>query len=69
MENKYIYYLILASYLISRIILIDSIYLFDDTFITFRFAENLANSNSLIYNLNENFLGVSTKFIRIVYIV
>jgi len=60
MENKYIYYLILASYLISRILLIDSIYLFDDTFITFRFAENLANSNTLIYNLNENFLGVST---------
>ncbi len=60
MNNKVFYLILLSVYAISRIILIDAIYLFDDTFITFRYAENLANSNGLIYNLSENILGVST---------
>lgn len=62
MNSKTFYLILLSVYAISRILLIDSIYLFDDTFITFRYAENLANSNGFIYNLTENFLGVSTPF-------
>lgn len=60
MNNKLFYLILLSVYAISRIKLVDSIYLFDDTFITFRYAENFANSNGLVYNLSENFLGVST---------
>jgi hypothetical protein len=35
-------------------------YAVDDAFITFRYAENLANGNGLVYNLGERVLGTST---------
>ena len=35
-------------------------YTVDDAFITFRYAENLAHGNGLVYNLGERLLGAST---------
>jgi arabinofuranosyltransferase len=35
-------------------------YAVDDAFITFRYAENLANGNGLVYNLGERVLGTTT---------
>lgn len=35
-------------------------YAVDDAFITFRYAENLANGEGLVYNLGERVLGTST---------
>ncbi|TFH59969.1 MAG: hypothetical protein E4G91_08625 [Candidatus Zixiibacteriota bacterium] len=35
-------------------------YAVDDAFITFRYAENLAHGNGLVYNLGERVLGTST---------
>lgn len=58
-KNKFLIILCLI-YLVCRVILSNSVYIFDDAFITFRYAENFINGYGLIYNLNENFLGVST---------
>src|SRR3972149_2161670 len=33
---------------------------YDDAYITFRYAENIANGNGFVYNIGEPFLGTTT---------
>ncbi|GAB5464569.1 MAG: hypothetical protein Kapaf2KO_00050 [Candidatus Kapaibacteriales bacterium] len=49
----------LLIYIVLRTIQMPSIFLFDDSFITFRYAKNLFNGLGYIYNPGESFLGVT----------
>jgi hypothetical protein len=51
--------LLLLAVLFSRLISLYSFYLFDDAFITFRYAANLAAGHGFVYNLGERVQGIS----------
>ena len=51
---------ILAAVAITRVLSIYSFYLYDDAFITFRYAANLAQGNGLVYNLGQRVQGTTS---------
>jgi arabinofuranosyltransferase len=53
--------ILLTIALLFRILhLLDGNLLYDDSFITFRYANNIAAGNGFVYNLNEFVMGVTT---------
>lgn len=56
---------IIVILLVPRLLALHSIPIFDDAFITFRYAEHLARGYGLVYNLNSRVLGTTTPFFAI----
>lgn len=50
----------LLALLCSRVVSLYCFYLYDDAFITFRYAANLAAGNGFVYNLGERVQGITT---------
>lgn len=59
--------LIIGFFLLATIILAINFYYisYDDAYITFRYARNLATGEGLVYNPGENFLGTTTPLLAI----
>jgi arabinofuranosyltransferase len=51
---------IFAAVIVAHLVSIYSFYLYDDAFITFRYARNLAEGHDFVYNIGERVQGIST---------
>ena len=50
---------LILCFVVCRLLQMPTISLFDDAFITFRYAQNLANGNGFVYNIGEYHLGLT----------
>ena len=65
-NNQSIFLITLFGLVASRIIGAFVLPVFDDAFITFRYAENLASGIGFVYNAGENVLGVTTPLFALI---
>lgn len=52
-------FFLIIFHIIARVIALPSIDIYDDAFITFRYAENFADTKGFVYNEGEYYLGVT----------
>lgn len=56
----------IVSFIISRSLACWTINIYDDAYITYRYADNLAQGNGFVYNLNERVLGTTTPLFTVI---
>ncbi len=65
-NDKFILIIPVATIIIRLVIFIFIPIIWEDSFITFRYAENLAVGNGLVYNLSERVYGTTTPLFAII---
>ncbi len=58
--------LILLAGLVLRVVFIEASAPVDDAYITFRYAQNLANGHGFVYNVGDRVLGVTTPLFALI---
>jgi len=56
---------LVGAFIAARIVALSTYPVYDDAYITYRYSQNLANGDGLVYNLDETVLGTTTPLFSI----
>lgn len=65
-KDKFLFIVPLLTIIIRGVIFYFIPHTYEDAFITFKYSENLASGNGLVYNLGERVYGTTTPFFAII---